>query len=59
MAGPPPALEEAARVVIFDAPAHAESFFKEVDREVKAPNDFGKVPGIGLRHGIRFVPKDA
>lgn len=48
--------DEPARVVIFDAPAHAESFFKEVDRDVKAPDDMAKVPGIGLRNGIRFAP---
>jgi uncharacterized RmlC-like cupin family protein len=51
--------DEAARVVIFDAPAHAESFFKEVDREVKGPDDIGKVPRIGLRHGIRFASQGA
>jgi len=46
---------EAARMLIFDAPAHAGSFFKEVDREVKTPGDMAKVPEIGLRNGIRFV----
>ena len=44
-----------ARVIIFDAPAHAESFFRDVDREVKEmPRDLGKVPVIGERHGIHF-----
>lgn len=46
--------DEAARVLIFDAPAHAGSFFVEVDREVKGPSDMGKVPEIGLRNGVRF-----
>jgi quercetin dioxygenase-like cupin family protein len=46
---------EAARMLIFDAPAHAGSFFKEVDREVKMPGDMAKVPEIGLRNGIRFI----
>ena len=46
---------EAARMLIFDAPAHAGSFFKEVDREVKTPGDTAKVPEIGLRNGNRFV----
>lgn len=46
---------EAARMLIFDAPAHAGSFFKEVDREVKTAGDMAKVPEIGLRNGIRFV----
>ena len=45
---------DAARMLIFDAPAHAASLFKEVDTEVKAPGDMAKVPEIGLRHGIRF-----
>jgi quercetin dioxygenase-like cupin family protein len=43
-----------ARMIIFDAPAHAESFFREVDREVKGPADRSKVPVIGKRHQIAF-----
>jgi quercetin dioxygenase-like cupin family protein len=43
-----------ARMIIFDAPAHAESFFREVDREVKGPADLPKVPAIGRRHQIAF-----
>ncbi|HEU4619726.1 MAG TPA: cupin domain-containing protein [Gammaproteobacteria bacterium] len=43
-----------ARVIIFDAPAHAEAFFREVDREVRRPEDMPKVPAIGERNGIRF-----
>lgn len=43
-----------ARVIIFDAPAHAEAFFREVDREVKRPEDMPKVPAIGERNGIHF-----
>jgi quercetin dioxygenase-like cupin family protein len=50
------ATQEQARVLIFDAPAHAESFFREVDREVKGPADMAKVPQIGLRHQIDFRP---
>jgi quercetin dioxygenase-like cupin family protein len=46
--------DEAARMLIFDAPAHAGSFFVEVDREVKTADDMARVPEIGLRHGIRF-----
>lgn len=50
------ASERPARVLIFDAPAHAEAFFREVDREVKRiPQDMAKVPAIGDRHHIRFV----
>lgn len=48
--------EQPARVLIFDAPAHAESFFREVDREVRGPADMPKVPQIGSRHGIQFLP---
>lgn len=46
-----------ARLLVFDAPAHAEGFFREVDREVKEmPQDLQKVPAIGLRHQLRFLP---
>jgi quercetin dioxygenase-like cupin family protein len=45
-----------ARMIIFDTPAHAESFFREVHREVRqVPGDLAKVPAIGERHDIHFV----
>ena|SRR5438270_5865426 len=45
-----------ARMLIFDAPAHAGDFFRDVDREVKEmPRDAVKMPEIGARHGIRFI----
>jgi hypothetical protein len=44
-----------ARVLIFDASAHSEAFFRKVDREVKEPDDMGKVPGIGARHQVYFL----
>lgn len=43
-----------ARMLVFDAPAHTEAFFREVDREVKGPSDMAKVPAIGTRHHIHF-----
>jgi len=47
---------EPARVLIFDAPAHAGTFFKSVDREVRElPRDLPKVMEIGRRTGIEFV----
>ncbi len=47
---------EPARVLIFDAPAHAGTFFKRVDREVEElPRDLPKVLEIGRRTGIEFV----
>jgi quercetin dioxygenase-like cupin family protein len=50
------ASEKPARMLIFDAPAHAEAFFKEVDREVKDyPRDMAKMPAIGERHQIHFL----
>ncbi|MGZ5182198.1 MAG: cupin domain-containing protein [Ramlibacter sp.] len=49
------ASERPARLLIFDAPAHAESFFREVEREVKGPADMAKVPQIGRRHEIEFL----
>jgi quercetin dioxygenase-like cupin family protein len=46
-----------ARVLIFDAPAHAGAFFKRVDREVKdLPRDLPKVLEIGESTGIHFRP---
>ncbi len=51
--------ERPARVLIFDAPAHAESFFREMDREVRdIPADLHKVPAIGERHDIHFEPRE-
>jgi len=45
-----------ARVLIFDAPAHAGAFFRRVDREVKElPRELPKVIGIGEETGIRFL----
>jgi len=47
-----------ARVLIFDAPAHAGAFFKRVDREVKdLPRDLPKVLDIGENTGIHFVQR--
>ena len=47
---------EPARVIIFDAPAHAETFFTEVDTHVKAmPRDLPKMLEIGARHQVRFA----
>jgi quercetin dioxygenase-like cupin family protein len=46
-----------ARTLIFDAPAHAESFFRELEREVKdLPRDLSKLPHIAERHQIRMLP---
>jgi quercetin dioxygenase-like cupin family protein len=51
------ASERTARMLILDTPAHAEGFFVDAAREVKAiPQDLPKVPGIGERHGIHFLP---
>lgn len=46
-----------ARVLIFAAPAHASNFFEEVNDQVRSlPDDLKKIPEIGLRHGIEFMP---
>jgi len=46
----------AAKVLIFDAPAHAATFLRRVDREVQAlPADLPKVLGIGADTGIHFL----
>ena len=45
------------QVLIFAAPAHSSAFFEEVSREVRTlPDDVAKVPAIGQRHGIEFMP---
>lgn len=50
------ASQRPARVLIFDAPAHAGAFFRRVDREVKElPRDLAKVLEIGEDTGIHFV----
>lgn len=44
-----------ARVLIFDAPAHAGAFFRRVDQEVgELPRDLQKVFEIGVSTGINF-----
>jgi len=48
-----------ARVLVFDAPAHAEALFRDLEREVKEPRDFAKVPEIGQRHHVHFMPPAA
>lgn len=46
-----------ARVLIFAAPAHSSAFFEDLNREVRAiPGDLSKMPAIGERHGIEFMP---
>ncbi len=48
--------EQPARLLIFDAPAAAEAFFRDVEREVRElPADLAKVPAIGDRHDLHFV----
>src|SRR6185369_12502048 len=45
-----------ARILFFDAPAHAGRFFREVAEEVKEfPRDAHKMVEIGARHGIEFM----
>jgi quercetin dioxygenase-like cupin family protein len=49
-----------ARVLIFAAPAHGSEFFQEVNHEVRrVPEDLSKIPEIGQRHGIEFMPAPA
>lgn len=46
--------DEPARMLIMDVPAHAEAFFRDVDREVKTPADRARIPEIGRRNSIFF-----
>jgi len=51
------ASESPARVLIFAAPAHGSEFFHELNSEVRTlPEDGSKIPQIGARHGIQFMP---
>jgi hypothetical protein len=44
-------------VLIFAAPAHGSEFFRELNDEVRSlPEDGEKIPIIGRRHGIEFMP---
>jgi len=46
-----------SRVLIFAAPAHGSEFFRELNDEIRnLPEDGAKIPEIGERHGIHFVP---
>jgi quercetin dioxygenase-like cupin family protein len=46
-----------ARVLIFATPAHGSEFFAELNSEVRRiPDDLAKIPEIGERHGIEFMP---
>jgi quercetin dioxygenase-like cupin family protein len=50
----------AARVLIFASPAHGSEFFKELNDQVRSlPEDGAKIPEIGERHGIHFMPNEA
>jgi quercetin dioxygenase-like cupin family protein len=52
------ASDATARVLIFAAPAHGSEFFEELSREVRSvPDDLAKIPEIGKRHGVEFMPK--
>jgi mannose-6-phosphate isomerase-like protein (cupin superfamily) len=45
------------RVLIFAVPAHSSAFFEDVNREIHTvPDDLAKMPAIGQRHGIEFMP---
>jgi quercetin dioxygenase-like cupin family protein len=49
--------DKPARVLVFDAPATAEGFFRDAAREIVSfPEDLAKVPEIGARHQMRFFP---
>jgi len=51
------ASESPARVLIFASPAHGSEFFHELNSEIRTlPEDASKIPEIGERHGIHFMP---
>ena len=49
-----------ARLLIFAAPAHGSEFFRELSAEIRDQSeDASKIPAIGQRHGIHFMPAPA
>lgn len=47
---------EPARMLVFDAPAHAEAFFHDVHEQVREmPRDIGTMLEIGKRHQVEFA----
>jgi mannose-6-phosphate isomerase-like protein (cupin superfamily) len=51
---------ESAKVLIFAAPAHGSEFFQDLNSEIRSlPEDASKIPQIGERHGIHFMPAKA
>lgn len=49
-----------SRVLIFASPAHGSEFFHELNDQVRSvPEDLSKIPEIGERHGIHFMPAPA
>jgi quercetin dioxygenase-like cupin family protein len=51
------ASELPARVLIFAAPAHGSDFFHELSEKIRnVPDDLPKIPAIGQRHGVEFMP---
>ena len=54
------ASEVPARVLIFASPAHGSEFFHDINEQVrKIPDDLAKMPEIGRRHGVEFMPAQA
>ncbi len=52
------ASEAPSRVLIFASPAHGSEFFRELNNEIRSlPDDAAKIPEIGSRHGIEFMPR--
>lgn len=48
--------DQISKLIVFDAPAHAETFFREIDREVKVmPVDLEKMLAIGESHQVKFA----
>jgi hypothetical protein len=50
------ASEAPARVLIFAAPAHGSEFFQELSQIRSVAEDGAKIPDIGERHGVHFMP---
>lgn len=46
--------DKVAKLLIIDAPAHINQFFREVDRKVTDESKMALLPAIGEAHGIHF-----
>lgn len=51
--------EEEALMLAFDVPGHSHKFFQDINDQIKSiPQDLAKMPEIGDRHQVTFIPQN-